>query len=151
MKLTGGERSFLSLEEAENDGFWNGTYVSRHYQPPNQYGKQDMSYLDLRRWEVSERYFARFKQFIASKDLNFPSGRFEYGEKSRLIDGCRDQLEINNIKSKAYLCNCTLMCLFNLVSGVKNIVPYEVIFRRGFFNANFVYYIGKNRLNESKM
>ncbi|WP_409343629.1 hypothetical protein [Paenibacillus sp. MBLB4367] len=45
----------------------NGTYVSRHYQPPNQYGKQDMSYLDLRRWEASERYFARFKQFIAQK------------------------------------------------------------------------------------
>jgi len=96
----------LSLEEAENDGFWdgskcytfrqartdedgdylharieiqtpdgayyfytldNGSYVSRHYQPPNQYGKQDMSYLDLRRWEASERYFARFKQFIAQK------------------------------------------------------------------------------------
>ncbi|UNK15789.1 hypothetical protein MNQ98_14555 [Paenibacillus sp. N3/727] len=45
----------------------NETYVSRHYQPPNQYGKQDMSYLDLRRWEASERYFARFKQFIAQK------------------------------------------------------------------------------------
>lgn len=96
----------LSLEEAENDGFWdgskcytfrqartdedgdylharieiqtpdgayyfytldNGTYVSRHYQPPNQYGMQDLSYLDLRRWEASEQYFARFKQFIAQK------------------------------------------------------------------------------------
>lgn len=45
----------------------NGTYVSRHYQPPNQYGRQDMSYLDLRRWEASEQYFARFKQFIAQK------------------------------------------------------------------------------------
>jgi len=96
----------LSLEEAENDGFWDGskcytfrqartdedgdslnarieiktpdeayyfysldhgTYVSRHYQPPDQYGKQDMSYLDLRRWEASERYFTRFKQFITQK------------------------------------------------------------------------------------
>lgn len=45
----------------------NGTYVSRHYQPPDQYGKQDMSYLDLRRWEASERYFTRFKQFITEK------------------------------------------------------------------------------------
>ncbi|MEK5280746.1 MULTISPECIES: hypothetical protein [Paenibacillus] len=45
----------------------NGTYVSRHYQPPDQYGKQDMPYLDLRRWEASERYFTRFKQFITEK------------------------------------------------------------------------------------
>lgn len=45
----------------------NGTYVSRYYQPPDQYGKQDMPYLDLRRWEASERYFTRFKQFIAQK------------------------------------------------------------------------------------
>jgi len=96
----------LCSEEAENDGFWdgskyysfleahtdedgdylharieiktpdeayyfytldNGTYVSRHYQPPNQYGRQDMSFLDLRRWEASEQYFARFKQFISQK------------------------------------------------------------------------------------
>jgi hypothetical protein len=45
----------------------HGTYVSRHYQPPNQYGKQDMSFLDLRRWEASEQYFTRFKQFIDQK------------------------------------------------------------------------------------
>ncbi|WP_068776524.1 hypothetical protein [Paenibacillus sp. FJAT-26967] len=45
----------------------SGTYVSRYYQPPNQYDMQDMSFLDLRRWEASERYFARFKQFIAQK------------------------------------------------------------------------------------
>lgn len=45
----------------------NDTYVSRHYQPPEQYGKHDMSFLDLRRWEASERYFERFKQFIAQK------------------------------------------------------------------------------------
>jgi hypothetical protein len=45
----------------------NGTYVSRYYQPPDQYGKQDMSFLDLRRWEASERYFTRFKQFIDQK------------------------------------------------------------------------------------
>jgi hypothetical protein len=96
----------LSLEEAENDGFWDGSkcytfrqartdedgdylnarieiktpdgayyfysldhgnYVSRHYQPPDQYGMQDMSLLDLRRWEASERYFAGFKQFIVQK------------------------------------------------------------------------------------
>ncbi|WP_239331172.1 hypothetical protein [Paenibacillus sp. ACRRX] len=97
----------LSIEEAEDDGFWdgskcytfrqaridedgdyldarieiktpdgayyfysldNGTYVSRHYQPPDQYGKQDMSFLDWRRWEASEQYFVRFKQFIAQKN-----------------------------------------------------------------------------------
>jgi len=45
----------------------NGTYVSRYYQPPDQYGKQDMSFLDLRRWEASEQYFTRFKQFIDQK------------------------------------------------------------------------------------
>ncbi|MEQ7049869.1 hypothetical protein [Paenibacillus alvei] len=35
--------------------------------PPDQYGMQDMSLLDLRRWEASERYFAGFKKFIAQK------------------------------------------------------------------------------------
>ncbi|WP_238187571.1 hypothetical protein [Paenibacillus sp. L3-i20] len=45
----------------------NETYISRHYQPPDQYGKQDISYLNLRRWEASERYFSRFKQFITQK------------------------------------------------------------------------------------
>ncbi|MEK5399056.1 hypothetical protein [Paenibacillus sp. FSL K6-2859] len=45
----------------------NGTYVSRYYQPPDQYGKQDLSFLNLRRWEASERYFTRFKPFIDQK------------------------------------------------------------------------------------
>ncbi|WP_139990900.1 hypothetical protein [Paenibacillus paridis] len=45
----------------------NESYVSRYYQPPNQYGMQDMSFLDLRRWEASERYFSRFKLFMAQK------------------------------------------------------------------------------------
>ncbi len=43
----------------------NDKYVSRHYQPPNEYGRQDISYLDSKRWEASERYFARFKHFIS--------------------------------------------------------------------------------------
>lgn len=43
----------------------NDAYVSRYYQPPNQYDKQDISYLNLRRWETSERYYLRFKEFMA--------------------------------------------------------------------------------------
>ncbi|WP_028546467.1 hypothetical protein [Paenibacillus taiwanensis] len=96
----------MSLEEAEDDGFWDGSkcytfrqartdedgdylharieiktpdeayyfyslehgaYVSRHYQPPEQYGRHDISFLDRRRWEASEQYFTRFKQFMTQK------------------------------------------------------------------------------------
>ncbi|MFF2480926.1 hypothetical protein [Paenibacillus sp. NPDC058071] len=45
----------------------NEKYVSRHYQPPNQYGREDISYLNSRRWEASERFFMRFKQFISKE------------------------------------------------------------------------------------
>ncbi|WP_243643937.1 hypothetical protein [Paenibacillus pinisoli] len=45
----------------------NNSYVSRHYQPPNHHVRQDMSFLDAKRWEASERYFDRFKDFIARK------------------------------------------------------------------------------------
>ncbi|MHA7966981.1 hypothetical protein ACX93W_22970 [Paenibacillus sp. CAU 1782] len=45
----------------------NEDYVSRYYQPPDECDLQDMSFLDLRRWEASERYFTRFKDFIADK------------------------------------------------------------------------------------
>ncbi|MBH5318760.1 hypothetical protein I6N90_13215 [Paenibacillus sp. GSMTC-2017] len=57
IKTPDGAYYFYSVE--------NGTYVSRHYQPPDQYGKEDLSYLNLRRWEASERYFTRFKQFLS--------------------------------------------------------------------------------------
>jgi hypothetical protein len=45
----------------------NDTYVSRYYQPPDICDLQDMSLLNLRRWEASEQYFARFKEFMAEK------------------------------------------------------------------------------------
>lgn len=32
----------------------NEAYVSRYYQPLNQYGIQDMSFLDLSRWEAKK-------------------------------------------------------------------------------------------------
>ncbi|MFS0837189.1 hypothetical protein [Paenibacillus sp. 1P03SA] len=40
-------------------------YVSRHYQPPDQYGRENISYLNPTRWEASERYFTKFMQFIS--------------------------------------------------------------------------------------
>ncbi|MCR8844441.1 hypothetical protein NQ117_12170 [Paenibacillus sp. SC116] len=43
----------------------NEKYVSRHYQPPNEYGRKSISYLDSKRWEVSERYFTKFMKFIS--------------------------------------------------------------------------------------
>ncbi|MGG4441650.1 hypothetical protein [Brevibacillus fortis] len=43
----------------------NEKYVSRHYQPPDQYGGKNNSYLDSKRWEASERYFTKFMQFIS--------------------------------------------------------------------------------------
>ncbi|MGG4442170.1 hypothetical protein [Brevibacillus fortis] len=43
----------------------NEKFVSRHYQPPNQYGRENISYLNSIRWEASERYFTKFMQFIS--------------------------------------------------------------------------------------
>ena len=43
----------------------NEAYVSRHYQPPNDVGRQELSYLNTTQWEASERYFERFKQFMS--------------------------------------------------------------------------------------
>ncbi|TVX89772.1 hypothetical protein [Paenibacillus agilis] len=43
----------------------NEKYVSQHYQPPNQYGRESISYLDSKRWEASGRYFTKFMQFIS--------------------------------------------------------------------------------------
>ncbi|MFD0589272.1 hypothetical protein ACFQZE_14880 [Paenibacillus sp. GCM10027627] len=50
---------FYSLE--------NEQYVSRHYQPPDEYARKSISYLNSKRWEASERYFTKFKQFISKK------------------------------------------------------------------------------------
>ncbi len=61
------------IEIATPDGAYyfytldNDSYVSRYYQPPNEYGSQDISYLNRRRWEASEQYFERFKKFMASR------------------------------------------------------------------------------------
>lgn len=43
----------------------NQSYVARHYQPPNVFGRQELSYLNTTQWEASERYFERFKQFMS--------------------------------------------------------------------------------------
>ncbi|WP_155593813.1 hypothetical protein [Lysinibacillus cavernae] len=43
----------------------NQSYVSRHYQPPNHYGRQEIAFLNIRRWEASEQYFERFKHFMS--------------------------------------------------------------------------------------
>ncbi|PCD84350.1 hypothetical protein AB9L15_12445 [Lysinibacillus fusiformis] len=48
---------FYSLE--------NPSYVSRHYQPPNHFGRHEIAFLNTRRWEASEQYFERFKQFMS--------------------------------------------------------------------------------------
>lgn len=45
----------------------NEAYVARYYQPPDIEEIQVMSLLDRRRWEASERYLTRFKQFIAQE------------------------------------------------------------------------------------
>ncbi|MFD2118002.1 hypothetical protein ACFSTH_02275 [Paenibacillus yanchengensis] len=50
----------------DNDG-----YVSRHYQSPDEAVRQNISYLAIKRWEASERYFARFQQFISKKIDSF--------------------------------------------------------------------------------
>lgn len=53
----------------------NEAYVSRYYQPPNHHARQDMPFLDAKRWEASERYFDRFKQFISQKWVQLPIWR----------------------------------------------------------------------------
>lgn len=45
----------------------NERYISRYYQPVDGDEAEDISFLDVKHWEASERYFNKFKEFIAGE------------------------------------------------------------------------------------
>ncbi|MCX7747069.1 MAG: hypothetical protein N2645_09295 [Clostridia bacterium] len=71
----------------------NETHVSRYYQPPYKTNLQDISYLDSKRWEASERYFEKFKKYFSKRTGMRLIDYLNLGRK-RLKESSEENLEL---------------------------------------------------------